>query len=193
MASGKPSDRSPEAGRGFFGWAAAATFAAWLVVTVSNHHPLSQFDRLRPYDRTGLLIPNWRFFAPEPAQHDFQILHRVLSADGEQSPWRQTRRFASRAWAHMIWFPDRRHDKALFDICNELLMAKGTGVRDVSRTAPYRLLRDFVAYTVRQEHAGGEMPQGFQFVIAQDAGHDEEREPVYLLVSEFVSLAGASE
>ena len=62
----------------------------------------------------------------------------------------------------------------------------------MSRTAAYRLLRDFVEYAVRQEHSEDAMPQGFQFIVAQDTGLDEEPEPSYLLVSEFCRLAGGS-
>lgn len=192
MASRVPNDRSQGAGRGFLGWTAAATFVGWLLVTGSSHHPMALFDRFRPYDRTGMLIPNWRFFAPEPAQHDYLVLHRVLTADGEQSLWRQTSGYAPRAWAHVIWFPDRRHEKALFDVCSELLMVKGSDNRDVSGTVAYQLLRGYVEKIVRQEHTGGPLPRGFQFVIAQHTGHDEEHDPRYLLVSEFLTLAGAS-
>jgi hypothetical protein len=174
------------------GWTAAATFAGWLVVTVGSNHPLIQFNRLRSFDRTAMFIPNWRFFAPEPAQHDFQILHRVLTADGEQTPWRLTSQIAPRSWSHVIWHPELRRDKALFDIFSELLTARHAGAGDVSRTAAYRLLRDFVEYVVRQEHPENATPQGFQFIVAQDTGHDEEPEPSYLLVSEFCKLAGES-
>jgi hypothetical protein len=183
-------DRPAVTARGVVGWTAAAAFAAWLVATGSSHHPLSQFDRFRLYDRTGMLIPNWRFFAPEPAQHDFQVVHRVLTADGEQTPWRQTTSNAPRAWQHMIWFPDRRREKAVFDVCTELVIAKGGSNRDVSQTAAYRLLRDFVEGIVRREFTGRDLPRGFQFVVAQHAGHDEQDEPRYLLVSEFLSLGG---
>jgi hypothetical protein len=192
MAVRRSSDRARGASRGILGWTAAATFAGWLLATVSTNHPLTEFDRLRRYDRTGLLIPNWRFFAPEPARHDFHVLHRVLTADGEQTRWRLTSSIAPRAWSHVMWHAGRRREKALFDIFSELVMARDSGRRDVSRTAAYRLLRDFVEYSVRQEYAGEAMPQGFQFVVAQDTGHDEEPEPTYLLVSEFCRLAGAS-
>jgi hypothetical protein len=192
MASRKPSDQRRGAGRGFLGWTAAAACAGWLVVTVGSNHPLTQFDRLRRHDRHGLLIPNWRFFAPEPAQHDLHVLHRVLSADGAQTPWRLTSRYAPRAWSHVMWHAQRRREKALFDIFVQLAMAKDAGRRDVSRTAAYRLLRDFVEHAVRHEHAGGAMPRGFQFVVARDTGHDEQQEPTYLLVSEFCRLEGGS-
>jgi hypothetical protein len=192
MTNRTHSDRPRVAGRGLLGWTAAATFAGWLVVTLSSNLPLRAFDRLRRYDRTAMLIPNWRFFAPEPGQHDIQVLHRVLTADGRQTPWRLTSPIAPRAWRHVMWFPDRRRDKAFFDIFTELIMIKNTSTRDISSTAAYRLLRDFVECAVRQEHAGSAIPQGFQFVIAQDTGHDEEHEPRYVLVSEFYGLAGAS-
>jgi hypothetical protein len=187
MENETPSDRG-RGGRGLLGWTAATTFAAWLLVTASNHHPSSLFDRTRRYDRTSMFIPNWRFFAPNPAQHDFQVVHRVLTADGTQTPWQQTTRNPPRSWQRTIWAPDRRREKAIFDICSELLMAKGAGVRDVSGTSAYRVLRDFVEGSVRREFTGRDLPQGFQFLIARSAGHDHGEDPTYLLVSEFQPL-----
>jgi len=119
-------------GRGFWTWTVGAGLATWWLVTGASHHPLRVFDRFRSFDPTGTLVPNWRFFAPEPAQHDFHILHRVLTAEGEQTPWLETSHIAPRAWVQMVWFPARRREKALVDICNELLMVMGPAGRDVS-------------------------------------------------------------
>ena len=53
----------------------------WWVVTLLSQHAQRTFDRLRPLDRIGLVIPNWRFFAPEPAVHDFHLLYRIRDLD----------------------------------------------------------------------------------------------------------------
>ena len=167
-------------------------FGAWLLATAACQHPQRAFDRFRDYDPTGLFVPNWRFFAPEPAQHDFHVLHRVLTADGRQTPWSETTRISPRAWGHAAWFPDRRRDKAMFDICNELITLMSVPGVELPATAPFHLLRDLVRLKVEEEHRDGPPPQGFQFLIARHTGHDEEPEPDYLLASPFIPMAGAT-
>ncbi|HEV7826885.1 MAG TPA: hypothetical protein VGD11_10455 [Mycobacteriales bacterium] len=168
-----------------------AGLAAWLAVTALGQHPVGLFDRVRRHDTFGLLIPNWRFFAPEPAQHDFHVLHRVLTAEGTETPWAQTSHIAPRTWVQTVWFPGRRREKAVFDVCNELLGLVRLRDVDVTTVPCFAMLREFVAAAVRAEHAGGRPPQGFQFLVARHTGHDEEHDPDYLLVSPFIPLEAA--
>lgn len=169
-------------------WGLTAGLAGWFTLTAASQHPNRTFDRFRRYDRSGLLIPNWRFFAPEPARHDFEILHRVLTAEGEETPWRETRQVPRRTWAQAIWFPTHRRDKSVFDTCHELLSYMHAG-RDLSSSPAYRLISDFVETRVRAEHAGRPQPQGFQFLVVRHTGHDETQDPDLLLVSHFVELS----
>ncbi|GAB2954752.1 hypothetical protein GCM10027280_49000 [Micromonospora polyrhachis] len=165
-----------------------AGLVTWFGVTVLSQHPQPLFDRFRRYDITGLLIGNWRFFAPEPAQHDFHVLHRVLTADGEQTPWAETTEIPKRHWRQVVWFPERRQDKAVFDICADLIVHLGQPHIELTKTTAFEVLRDFVELTVRREYAGDRLPKGFQFVIARSAGYDESHDPDYLLVSPFVPM-----
>ncbi len=165
-----------------------AGLGAWLVATAASQHPHRAFDRFRDYDPTGLFVPNWRFFAPEPAQHDFHLLHRVLTADGDETPWCETKQISPRAWRHAAWFPDRRRDKAMFDVCNELITLMAIPSLDLTATSPFQLLRDFVELEVRRECAEHETAKGFQFLIARHTGHDADHEPDYLLASPFIPL-----
>lgn len=164
--------------------------AVWLSATIAGQHPHSTFDRVRERDRTGMLIPNWKFFAPEPAQHDFHVLHRVLTADGAQTPWQETTRIAPRAWSQLLWFPNRRREKAMFDVCAELIMLMNKPGLDLTQFPAYRVLQEFVELTVRDSCADAELPQGFQFLIARHTGHDQKNEPDYVFLSPFVP-AGA--
>ncbi|CRK56202.1 hypothetical protein [Alloactinosynnema sp. L-07] len=173
-------------GKGLAGTALTGALAAWFGVTVLSQHPHQIFDRFRRYDLTGLVIANWRFFAPEPAQHDFHVLHRVLTADGDQTSWSETTRIPRRRLVQALWFPDRRQDKAMFDVCNELIIYLARKDFDITTTAAYQVLRDSVELAVRGEHPV--TPKGFQFVIARATGYDDTPEPEYLLVSQFVSL-----
>ncbi|WUH97632.1 hypothetical protein OHR68_29485 [Spirillospora sp. NBC_00431] len=172
--------------------AIAAGLAGWLGVTVLSQHPERLFDGLRRYDPVGALIPNWRFFAPEPAQHDFHVLHRVMTADGASTEWRLTTQIADRSWKDWIWFPSRRQEKGLFDICSELITLMSMGEKDLAGTTGFQVLRNFVESVVRAERADEDPPRGFQFVIARYTGYAEDGDPEYLLVSAFVPLASSA-
>ena len=167
---------------------AAAGLAAWFGVTTFCQHPERMFDGLRRYDRVGALIPNWRFFAPEPAQHDFHVLHRVLMADGEQTEWQLTSTIAARSWKDWIWFPARRQEQALFDICSDLIMHMSLRTRDLTDTSGFIMLKGLVRRIVLAQYAETAVPSGFQFVIARYTGYDEDNDPEYVLVSAFVPL-----
>ncbi len=161
---------------------------SWLLATAASQHPHRAFDGLRRKDPIGLGLPNWRFFAPEPAQHDYHVLHRVLRADGTQSPWAETTTIAARRWSHVVFFADRRREKGLFDVAGELLTLMADPRIELTKTVPYELLRNAVELRVRTEHADGPRPRGFQFLLARHTGHDAEPEPDYLLASPFVTL-----
>ncbi|MBM4793764.1 hypothetical protein HXP44_17240 [Streptomyces sioyaensis] len=172
------------------GRAVEFALAAWLLVTVVSHHPHQIFDRLRPYDKAGLLIPNWRFFAPFPAQHDFHVLYRTLSVSDQESPWQAASRINRRKWSQVFWFPGRRQEKAVFDICHELV---GTAPENIqmSTTPAARLLSDFVLRHIKEHDAEWPGITGFQFLVARYSGHDDSEDPQYDFVSPFVPLTEA--
>ncbi|MDS1272267.1 hypothetical protein RIF23_18415 [Lipingzhangella sp. LS1_29] len=187
----------PQAGHrddrlGIAGAAVVVAMGLWFLATASAQHPNRAFDRLRGRDPTGLLIGNWRFFAPEPAQHDFHLLYRVLLGDGAQTEWRAASWIEPRRWRQTLWFPEHRREKAVFDLVNELVAVGGNLVdNDVTHLPAYRLLRDHVHSVAAAEHAEDDPPaQGFQFLIARHSGHDTSEDPDYLLVSPFEPFPG---
>jgi hypothetical protein len=167
---------------------ASAGMALWFTATLFSQHPNRNFDRIRKLDPFGTWLPNWRFFAPEPSQHDFSVLHRVLTVDDKQTPWTETVPIETRRWAHALWFPSRRHDKALFDVCARVIPTLSDDIEAAQKMYEYRMLKEFVEHKVRAEYAEQELPQGFQFLVVQHGGFDEEVPPEYLFVSEFIPL-----
>ena len=164
--------------------AVAGLLSSWVAATAASQHPNRAFDRLRRYDRTGTVLANWRFFAPEPAKHDFRVLHRVLNADGTETGWAEATSIRARVWQQSLWFPSRRRDKAINDVCNEIIGCLAVPDLDVTVTPGYRILRDLVRARLKSTLAG-DLPAGFQFLVVIDGGHDEESEPEYLLASRF--------
>lgn len=162
--------------------------SAFLLATALSQHPNRAFDRLRSLDRIGFAIPNWRFFAPEPAMNDYHVLHRVLDDNEVEGPWEETHHVTERKLLHLVWFPDRRRDKALFDAVSDLVALLGGEEKAILESPPYRVLRAFVRRRI--EEAGQASVQGFQFLLARSAGYDDSVPPEEILTSPFVPWKG---
>lgn len=163
-------------------WGLYATLASWYAFSLCQQadrpHPIA-----RRIDPTAMAIPNWRFFAPTPARHDFNVLHREKLADGSLTPWHEQEISADRTLLQMIWHPGRRMEKALFDVATELLKAT-ENVAQVERiplSVPYLALLNFVTNQVNHHPASVQV----QFLIAQSAGHEADIEPRMLFLSDF--------
>jgi len=164
--------------------AAAAT--AMLTATFFSQHPNRLFDRFRAQDKVGFWLPNWRFFAPEPAQNDFHLLHRTLSIDGSESDWTETHQTSQRKLTHFVWFPGRRTDKGIFDTTADLMGAIPFGSEAVLGSPAYRALAAFVLRRIREASAAPIV--GYQFMLASSTGYDDTTEPEEILISPFISL-----
>jgi hypothetical protein len=168
--------------------AAYVGLGAWFVASCIGQHPQRAFDRVRQLDPTGTLIPDWRFFAPEPAQHDFVLLRRTLDADGTETPWESIVEIKPRTWRHAFWFPERRLDKAVHDLCDQITRQMSILGDDGTNGPSYALLRGLAERHVREASVGRYSPQGFQFMIARCGGYDETEEPDYIYLSRFEPL-----
>ncbi|MFJ9210239.1 hypothetical protein [Streptomyces sp. NPDC102264] len=164
---------------------ARITGAAMLIGTLAVQHPNPMFNRLQRKD-TFALLPNWRFFAPEPAVHDYHFFYRTLNTAGETSPWRAVDLIAGRRLHQIFWFPSRRTEKAVFDISSEMLQMLDKGFSEVIRTPAYRVITAYLRERVHTETAGG--VKGFQFALARATGHDTSTTPEMLFVSPYTPM-----
>ncbi|MCF6525231.1 hypothetical protein [Streptomyces sp. JJ36] len=164
-------------------WAAAAV----LVGTVAAQHPNTGFSRAQRIDLFSALFPNWRFFAPTPAQHDYHFFYRTLSHDGTTSTWKMVKVIEGRRPGQIAWFPGRRPEKAVFDICSELIASLDKGFEELVRLPAYRMLRAYLRRRITAE-CGAEDVKGFQFTLARATGYDESQEPDILFASPYTPL-----
>lgn len=177
------------------GWATAARwgvyglFTGWFGLSV-----LQQMDKPelgRKVDPTSMAIPNWRFFAPMPARHDYNVLYRDRLSDGTVTNWREEEIALTRNLRQVMWHPNRRLEKALFDVASELFRISKE-IKDTPRiklTVPYLALLNYV--TNKVGHGDGAVE--VQFLIANSAGHEEEVEPRMLFLSEWHALDARKE
>ena len=159
-------------------------FAAWFAATVISQHPDRNYDRLRKHDRTGILIPNWRFFAPEPAVEDQHFLYRLADADHEEhTEWRSVFEAVPRRAVHAVWFPGRRVEKSIFDVAATLMSNPNTmnPLHAEARKASYGIIVDFVRKRLTPEPGKPHM----QVMLVRYAGYDHSEDPKYDLISDY--------
>ena len=88
-------------------------FSAWLLLTIANQFPL--LARRIPFrGATSLLLPNWKFFAPEPGSSDVRHAYRE-STGKEWSSWTEIAP-PERSAVRSVWNPSKFDAKALCDL-----------------------------------------------------------------------------
>lgn len=153
---------------------------AVLAATAAAQHPNPQFNRVQRKDILSLL-PNWRFFAPNPATHDFHLLYRTLSVTGESSRWKAVDIISGRKAHQIVWFPKRRPEKACFDVCGELLTVMDKGFPFMMRSPAYRVLTGYLRRRIQEDGNGD--ARGFQFTLVRAGGYETAEEPETIFVS----------
>lgn len=161
--------------------------AALLVGTMCSQHPHPSFNRVRRMDPLSTLFPNWCFFAPTPAQHDFQFYYRTLSEAEETSEWIPLEVIAGRRLRQIAWYPERRAEKAIFDLGTEVLRHLDKGFGPAGTLPSYRLLCSHLGDVIAA--SGGAPAKGFQFSLTRNAGYDTSEEPEVLFVSPYTPLS----
>lgn len=161
--------------------------AAMLLLTLAGQHPLQQFSRVRRRDICSLL-PNWRFFAPDPAMCDYHLLYRTVGADGTPSPWHDASGIEERRPLHILWFPTRRVDKAVFDACHDILPVLDEGFETAARAPGYRLVTEYLRARILSQGESFPEADGFQFAMATSTGYDMRHRPEIYFVSPCIPL-----
>ncbi|GGY13088.1 hypothetical protein [Streptomyces anandii] len=161
--------------------------AAMLLLTLAGQHPLQQFSRVRRRDICSLL-PNWRFFAPDPAMCDYHLLYRTVDADGTASRWHDASGIEERKPLQILWFPTRRVDKAVFDACHDILPVLDEGFETAAHAPGYRLVTEYLRARITSRGDSYRQARGFQFAMATSTGYDTRHRPEIYFVSPYVPL-----
>ena len=163
----------------------AAPFVLWGAATVAQ-----QFDRgnrfIRALDPTGLIVPDWRFFAPRPASHEYHLLYRDVMPDGAMTGWNEIDVGTDRSLRHLLWAPHRRLEKGLFDATTELIRV----VEEVRDPAVTRLSAAYLALLTMVTHSAPHQDGAAktQFMLARAAAHEPEVVPSIDYISDWHRL-----
>jgi len=150
---------------------------------------LQQMDRTeltKRVDPTSLLVPNWRFFAPLPARHDYNVLFRGRDASGVIEEWQEESFSVPRSIEHLLWHPVRRTEKAIFDVASELfrISEELTDPRAIQMSVSYLSLLNYLSRSVEHPHDRLDI----QFLLARSTMHEPEIDPQLLFLSEWHRL-----
>ncbi|MFG1945693.1 hypothetical protein [Nonomuraea sp. NPDC048826] len=157
----------------------------WFALSFVKQDPTRKLklDWIDKIDGNGMLLPDWRFFAPNPGMWDNHLLYRDELDDGTVTPWKEVLSTSDRFWLHILWYPDRRDEKALFDLVGQIARTvvdpEFTRPRDIQVTTPYLLLLNYVIH--RQPHH--RHAKNTQFFISRSTGRDDSEQPLALFLS----------
>jgi hypothetical protein len=163
-------------------YALYGVLGSWLVATTLSQDPTRKFDKIRKWDPTGSLIPDWRFFAPRPGMHDYHLLIRDELPEGEVTAWKEYCQVEERRWQHFFWYPGRRAEKVVTDAVSGLIQMQPDlkdRKEDVQVSVPYLTLLNYATHQVPHHPEAKRV----QFLIATSAGYDESEEPMMLFLS----------
>ncbi|MFF4992354.1 hypothetical protein ACFY19_34620 [Streptosporangium saharense] len=164
----------------------------WFVATAIKQEPTRSLALAKRIDPAGLLVPDWRFFAPNPGIHDIHLLFRDELEDGTPTQWTEISVWPTRRFIHMIWHPDRRLQKAIFDAGKEiditvsyLKAQEDFDARPIQNSPGYLALLNHVANACDHHPNAAKT----QFLIAQSDGTHEKEPPTLVFLSNFHCLA----
>lgn len=160
-----------------------ALFSTWFALSFLKQEPTRRWGWASRIDSSGMIVPDWRFFAPNPGMWDNHLLFRDELDDGTVTSWKEVNPTRNRFWVHILWYPDRRDEKALFDLVGAIAVntidPAFTNPRDLQVTTPYLMLLNYVSHRQRHHpHA-----KATQFLISRSAGREESEKPLALFLS----------
>jgi hypothetical protein len=117
---------------------ALAIWTIWLLLSILVYVP-ALTPHVRQWDLLAL-VPEWKFFAPHPPQHNYHLLYRDISEDQQVTGWKEVALAENRRWWNFIWNPGRRARKAFFDVVSETARQATRNTEGIEASVPYLTL-----------------------------------------------------
>lgn len=130
-----------------------------------------------------MLVPEWRFFAPQPAQGDYHLLYRDRYHDGSLTNWTEVRPTMERRWWNVAWNPGKRERKAVFDAFTEFTPYLSRTDTTLECSVAYLTVLNHVSSIPRSTS-----PEFTQFLLMASHGGSPEKDPDIIYISHIHSL-----
>jgi hypothetical protein len=123
----------------------AVLLVVWLAISVLMQVRIPRIQMLRRFDILSV-VPQFNFFAPTPGTKDYHLLYRIQTEVGEFGAWREVTLDPQRRWSNIIWNPERRERKALFDLVTTLAQeSQHCGEKAIQVSVPYLVFLNHVS------------------------------------------------
>jgi hypothetical protein len=163
--------------------ALALVLGTWFLASTVKQEPTRKLKALDSLDSRGIVLPEWRFFAPNPGVHDTHLLTRDQLTDGTLTPWTECFPAMPRKVRQIFWHPDRRAEKVVMDAMGEIIRVLDMDVlvkkEDLQVTITYLVLLNYVTHG--RPHPDDAVRT--QFLIARSTGYEENEDPLLLFLS----------
>ncbi len=126
----------------------------------------------------SLILPEYRFFAPTPANGDLHLLFRDTFSDGTVGGWTEVCTIQPRRLRHALWNPRKRERKALFDAVVQVSSLRPKHPSLLMFTVPYLLILNYVRSLERTT-----APATVQFAIVKSNGWVTDQRSEWIVVS----------
>ncbi|WP_147392852.1 hypothetical protein [Actinomyces sp. 2119] len=157
---------------------ATIVFTAWFLISAAAQYPDDSYTRIRRLGGSlanNFLIPNWKFFAPNPGIEDVVLLYRIRdSSSGIWSAWRRVLPEYRPSLLRSFISRESRLNKGVLDIYSTL-QGLHDGLYEKEYIACRNLLHSFVKARIERP-SGADM---FQLMIAHSAGYEDKLLPRY--------------
>lgn len=168
------------------GAVATSSIAVHLVSSILQNTPDSFNQDLRKFVG-GWPLPGWRFFAPNPGVQNVHLLVRTTAPGAaEPTPWRDMTPTIEHGVLQVVWNPNSRGPKALFDAMQQLSVMSSNYVQFdwVVQSEPY----DLVASAARASSEEGSA--AVQFLLMNYVpSAEEDQQMVPVVVSEWLETS----
>ncbi|MDN3505939.1 MAG: hypothetical protein P0S96_01770 [Simkaniaceae bacterium] len=94
-----------------------------------------------------VFIPSWSFFAPIPGMHDYNLMFRGITKEGQVLEWDSVFKLRDkRGFFSFFWNPEKKFLKSLMDIAQELLKFSNSVQHrnQICISIPYLLILNFI-------------------------------------------------
>jgi hypothetical protein len=162
-------------------WTCSLVLGLLTIVSIINQLPLAINEKIRAFDFLQL-IPQWTFFAPSPGISDYHLLYRDY-CQGTASIFREVPLLFKRNAFTVIWNPNKRLTKALFDLTSNLKsveLKSATNFDLVYISVPYLMLLDLVMHQPDILSS----PDSREFIIVNSYGYNNHKPDEIIFISQ---------
>ncbi|UCR87905.1 hypothetical protein [Mycetocola spongiae] len=117
------------------------------MATALSNSPDSFIGARKIARRLGVVMPNWRFFGPNPGTNDYHLLYRFGRRNCPLTQWVEVPTAVPRGWNSLFWNPGSRGPKAVFDCCQTIVLNASTqnnSLQQATDSAAFQAILQFI-------------------------------------------------